>query len=87
MFSFVISRFFIVYSSEHEESRRHFTLSISGIGKGISSFIYVRINILFLENYFISSLLLNTVFTDNSNLLFRLSNFSFCSRSVPFVDT
>ena len=41
-----------MYSSEHEESGRHFTLSISGIGKGISSFIFVRINILFLEYYF-----------------------------------
>ena len=39
-----------MYSSEHEESGRHFTLSISGIGKGISSFIYVRINILFLAH-------------------------------------
>ena len=37
--------FFIVYSLEltslYEESGSHFTLSISGIGKGISSFIYI----------------------------------------------
>ena len=76
-----------MYSSEHEESGRHFTLSISGIGKGISSFIYVRINILFLEYYFYQFVVAKYSFTDNSNLLFRLSNFSFCSRSVPFVDT
>ena len=76
-----------MYSSEHEESGRHFTLSISGIGKGISSFIYVRINILLLEYYFFQFVVAKYSFTDNSNLLFRLSNFSFCSRSVPFVDT
>ena len=47
VFSFVITRFYRVFVGTYfllyEESGRHFTLSISGIGKVFAVFFYVRV--------------------------------------------